>query len=47
MKEFKEWLFLNSFIIYIFLKKSIHLLRQNKDYTLNNNYVDYQTVLKR
>ena len=27
-------------------KKTIHLLRQNKDYTLNNTYVDYQTVLK-
>ena len=27
-------------------KKTIHLLRQNKDYTLNNTYVDYQTILK-
>ena len=32
---------MNSFIICIF-----HLLRQNKDYTLNNTYVDYQTILK-
>lgn len=27
-------------------KKTIHLLRQNKDYTLNKTYVDYHTVLK-
>ena len=36
-----------EFFHYLHLsKKTIHLLRQNKDYTLNNTYVDYQTILK-
>ena len=36
-----------EFFHYLHLsKKTIHLLRQNKDYTLNHSYVDYQTVLK-
>ena len=36
-----------EFFHYLHLsKKTIHLLRQNKDYTLNNSYVDYQTILK-
>ena len=37
-----------EFFHYLHLsKKTIHLLRQNKDYTLNNSYVDYHTVLKK
>lgn len=36
-----------EFFHYLHLsKKTIHLLRQNKDYTLNNTYVDYQIILK-
>jgi len=34
-----------EFFHYLHLsKKTIHLLRQNKDYTLNNTYVDYQII---
>lgn len=36
---------MNSFIICIFLKNN-SLTSSNKDYTLNNSYVDYQTILK-
>lgn len=37
---------MNSFIICIFLKKQFTYFVKIKDYTLNNTYVDYQTILK-
>ena len=37
---------LNSFSLSLHLSKKQFTFRQNKDYTLNNTCVDYQTILK-